>query len=100
MTEAMGPSLPRGLATLRGGVGTQAGRNGIVEAYARRLASVARRPARRRRCLEAWEDTHVALDPNFAPLPDGSTRQPASSSRRSPPHFFVHDGFRPGKASL
>ncbi|MCX5481246.1 prolyl aminopeptidase [Kaistia geumhonensis] len=100
MTEAMGRVFPEAWQRFEEASERRPGER-IVEAYARRLASGPRDDRLAAAAAwNAWEDTHVALDPNFAPLAGRFDETAGLVFATLATHYFAHDGFRPGNESL
>jgi proline iminopeptidase len=100
MTEAMGRLFPEAWQRFEAASGRRPGER-IVEAYARRLASGSHEDRlAAASAWNAWEDTHVALDPNFAPLSGRFDESAGLVFATLATHYFAHDGFRPNGQSL
>ncbi|MGH1549901.1 prolyl aminopeptidase [Leifsonia poae] len=100
ITETMGRIFPEAWERLEQASHRRPGER-VVEAYARVLATGT--PAERAAAADAWdawESTHVSLDPNFAPGPlheDPVQRQVFATLVT---HYWANDAFLPGDRAI
>lgn len=95
LTETIGRVFPEAWQRFADNSGRRESER-IVEAYARRLSGpdeVGRIQASQEWCL--WEDTHVSLDPHFAPLVFPDAREQRTFATLVT-HYWSHDGFLRG----
>ncbi len=93
ITESMGRLFPEAWETFEQASGRREGER-IVEAYARRLASGDQEDRlRAARAWIAWEDTHIALDPNWAPNSARFDEVAALGFATLVTHYWAHDAF-------
>lgn len=100
ITETMGRVFPEAWEELERASGRRPGER-VVEAYARVLATGS--PEERRAAADAWdawEATHVSLDPNHVPGPlhdDAMQRQVFATLVT---HYWANDAFLPGDRAI
>ena len=100
ITETMGRVFPEAWEALERASGRRPGER-VVEAYARVLADgTPDERAAAAEAWEAWESTHVSLDPNVVPGPmfgDDVQRQVFATLVT---HYWANDAFLPGDRAI
>jgi proline iminopeptidase len=100
ITETMGRIFPEAWERLESASRRRPGER-VVEAYARVLATGT--PEERTRAADAWdawESTHVSLDPNAVsgPLHEDAVQRQVFATLVT--HYWANDGFLPGEAAI
>ena len=96
LTETMGNVFPEAWTEFDAASGRAPGER-IVEAYARRLARGD--PEDRERAAaawDAWENTHIRLDPHWRPGPLHADPQARATFATLVTHYWAHDAFLTG----
>ncbi|MDR6972519.1 prolyl aminopeptidase [Leifsonia shinshuensis] len=100
LTETMGRLFPEAWEAFEAASGRRPGER-VVEAYARILASGT--PEERMRAADAWdawESTHVSLDPNVVPGPMREDPVQRLVSGTLVTHYWANDAFLPGDRAI
>ncbi len=103
ITEGVGRIFPKAWAAFEAASGRHPGER-VVEAYARRLADPSEEAAddraRAADAWDAWESTHVSLDPAWQPGPlhEDSVQRAVFGTLVT--HFWAHDAFLPGDEAI